>query len=572
LTQILLNAGGLKFVLQKRRQQFHDFTGLPLTADGWTDFTAMYQHPERYLDSRIVFVSNAGNDGTAVNYSAGDEELNGDPFSVTGGVMAYATLPAAYDQLRTGYPDILLLKRGDTFPNGLISPLGVTFNKSGRSSSERMIIAGYGASSSRPSLQPSTVHPLEVIGSVDVGNLVFSGLEFYAAHKDPESGTFQASSQGPNGIRWLRSGANVLFEDMHLKFSTFIIEGQSSLAIRRCVIQNSYALSGHAQGFYSDTCNGVLIEECTLDHNGYYDGLAVATAFNHNFYINNDTVNVTFRNNISARASSHGVQLRAGGTLDDNLLLSNPLGILVGGGNYPDPAGVTGTISRNVIIGAGDINGGARGNGLTVNNTSSLLIDRNIIAHQSSASDENNNSIAFGSTSVGSLGPSIGCNNVTASNNYIWLWKGAIELSAGTASETGFEEGKFHNIQLVNNRQYDTGTYYLVWFPSGTQSQITGSGNQYSTGRASHQWFVEHGQANHSLESFKTLIGDTTSIVWSEPGPAVPTIADYMASIGEAGGEAAFIAAACLKSRANWDTRFTAKAVRDYMWSVVPMA
>jgi hypothetical protein len=45
----------------------HDFTGLPLTSDGWTDLHGMIMS-QGYSDARIVYVSTSGNDSTAQVY------------------------------------------------------------------------------------------------------------------------------------------------------------------------------------------------------------------------------------------------------------------------------------------------------------------------------------------------------------------------------------------------------------------------------------------------------------------------------------------------------------------------
>ncbi|MBI9099178.1 MAG: hypothetical protein JEY91_11905, partial [Spirochaetaceae bacterium] len=57
--------------------QIHEFTGLPMSNDGWTDLQLMFQDSSNYSDSRIVYVSNAGNNNTAQIYNAGDVAVSG---------------------------------------------------------------------------------------------------------------------------------------------------------------------------------------------------------------------------------------------------------------------------------------------------------------------------------------------------------------------------------------------------------------------------------------------------------------------------------------------------------------
>lgn len=94
-------------------QDAHDFTELPMTFDGWTDLKAMFKDSSYYNDSRIVYVSITEDDSTAQYYEPGDEIVGNDPFLLLETPNAYQTMTAAYEQLRDGYPDIMLLKRGD---------------------------------------------------------------------------------------------------------------------------------------------------------------------------------------------------------------------------------------------------------------------------------------------------------------------------------------------------------------------------------------------------------------------------------------------------------------------------
>jgi hypothetical protein len=83
----------------------------------------------------------------------------------------------------------------------------------------------------------------------------------------------------------------------------------------------------------------------------------IPNIFKHNFYFATYTYNTVFRRNVSAHSGSHGLQARGGGTITDNLFLSNPIALLIGGGdnyNVYRPSGVPHTVSRNTIVGAED--------------------------------------------------------------------------------------------------------------------------------------------------------------------------------------------------------------------------
>lgn len=86
------------------------FSQLPIV-NGWTQFTAS-------SDTRIIYVSDTdGDDATAEFYTSTSPEVGTDPFLPSGTVKAYKTISAAKNGLRNGFPDWILLKKGDVFTN-----------------------------------------------------------------------------------------------------------------------------------------------------------------------------------------------------------------------------------------------------------------------------------------------------------------------------------------------------------------------------------------------------------------------------------------------------------------------
>jgi hypothetical protein len=163
-----------------------------------------------------------------------------------------------------------------------------------------------------------------------------------------------------------------------------------------------------------------LIEENVFDHNGWHDSIpgAEATIFNHNVYIQvGSTLPITFRANISANASSHGAQLRPGGTAIGNLFVHDPIGLLIATGA---------TVSTNVFTEGNDISPSLpRGFGIDVNpSTAPMSIMNNIIAHEASGSPHGHGI----SLAVGTVG-------VTATNNIIYQWDNPI-IDEGTSNTT----------------------------------------------------------------------------------------------------------------------------------------
>jgi hypothetical protein len=573
LTQILLNAGGLKFVLQKRRQQFHDFTGLPLTADGWTDFTAMYQHPERYLDSRIVFVSSStGNDGTAVDYTPASEEIGDDPFSVAGGVMPYATLSAAVARLRSGYPDILLLRRGDTWSTGF-----GFWSKNGRSNTERMIVASYGTSTSLPILEATNPVSLHGGGPAPAvfQHLIFADFVGYNPVKDPEHPSHAGGTTVTGcSVAWDCDG--VLFEGIHLNYNGMNLNVSlpkviRNYCVRRSVIKNHYSTNSHAQGMYICGADNLLLEENCFDHNGWNTEVTGAqkTGFNHNLYIDNGNTNVTFRKNICSRASSHGLQLRCGGIATGNLFSLNAINTLVGGGTEPNEGGITCTYEENVVLGAADISAGTpRGTGVDVANILSGTIARNIFAHLGPLSTDNKICISLAPSSPGSTTPTIGINDLVIADNLVWNWEGRI-LMLGDSSSEGLEHGKIHNVTLLRNRFAEFSSVWVVQLHENFHQQMLfQEGNKFTTGASTNNWMLI-GATYMSLSSFNTIVGNTTSEVFDVGDTIVPTLDDYAVECGLA-DEEEFFERAGLQTRYNWDARLTPAALRAFMLESIP--
>jgi hypothetical protein len=383
-----------------------------LDANGWTNVGPS-------SDTQVIYVSNsAGNDSnTGLSSSA-----------------PVQTLAKGIALLRTGKPDWLLLNRGDTWNAGLGS-----WSKSGRSTSEPMLISSYGTGP-RPVLKTGGGNGLDEANAATVNYLDIIGLEFYASSRDPNSVDFSGSPVADTtGIRWLGPSNGFLIEDSVFRFfaTNLILQTYAgvvqNVTIRRSAIVDAYSSSGaHSQGIYAQGVIGLLIEENVVDHNGWNTSVigAQQTKFNHNVYINTTNTNVVFRNNISANASSHGIQLRPGGIATGNLFVRDPLGLLVGG--------AASTISGNVFLEGNDIDAAnPRGFGIDVNpSTGPIDVSDNVIAHDASAA-------AFGHA----VGLASGTTGVSVANNIIYSWRGGIlnygsgnTISGNVINGTGYPD------------------------------------------------------------------------------------------------------------------------------------
>ena len=159
--------------------------------------------------------------------------------------------------------------------------------------------------------------------------------------------------------------------------------------------------SGTRAGLFSRDIDGWLIEGTIFHHNGWEDdyhddwsteGGMPPNALSHNVYLQNDTTDVTFRDNITAEGSSYGAHIRGGGYVEDNLFLDNNNAVDLLGGVYAgdDAIGNFTFFADNVITSGAhkktDFSNGGVTRGLTNDAFDTTLLD-NIIAHLTNPDD-----------------------------------------------------------------------------------------------------------------------------------------------------------------------------------------
>ncbi len=447
------------------------------------------------------------------------------------------TLAQAVKRLRAGSSDSMLLKRGDVWNeslNGGKSSLG-----GGLSEAEPMVIASYGTGE-----RPGVTLGFGAWGTTPTQYLVIRGIHFFDPNYD-----------GTNSINGITMGpvVSLVVEDCFLDGVPFVAQAGTLpvayLTLRRCVIADNYGIYTvrHSQGVYCDGVNGITIEDCLLDHNGWKEGVVGAepTMFNHNVYIQTNCTDVVFRRNLSTRASSHGIQARPGGIIEDNVFCQDPIAILWRG--YQ--ADSEGRINGNVVLQGNDIGSSARGWGIDIYNSAGVRhveVANNIIANYESILP-----YGFGIELIGAPGYSA---TATFASNIIYNWRNPISFSVDGWS-----------VQFNGNELQDTNSsgQSLIRISDAANGTFSADSNTYSSDATNNIFYYG---TYMNFEGWLSASGETNaqvrSLAYADPGRS---LASYHASLGREGTLEAFLEEARKQSDDNWREEYTAAAVIAYI-------
>ena len=500
---------------------------LPTSPLGWTELTPS-------ADTLTVYVSSSTGNNTNDGLTPSTPK---------------ATISAGKALLRSNMPDWLLLKAGDTWTNQNLGSL----TKSGRSAAEPMVIGSYG-SGARPLIRTGTNDGVGIFNQVS--HVVIVGLHFNAHTFD--------GSQDTAGMRLVGSIDDLLVEDCFVQgyadnIIAIGINGPgtfTNLRLRRCVIADSYSSAAHSQGIYTEKVDGLLIEECVFDHNGWKEGAggSPATIFNHNTYIN-ATSNVVLRGNLFMRASSIANKFNADNTgdsqntlVENNFYIEGEIGISAGGNTNDALRFVNTTIRDNVMMHIGRTQPTNRDLAwyLDVQDWDGGTIEDNLFLHQPDVSN------SFGINLAGSTE-----RQMTISGNIFYGVRGEGLIFDVGGSETG--------IVVQGNQFQDPSQGSQLIVHSGSFSPATYQGNSYFSNASAGSWFSVNG-SNRSFSQWVTASGETgaTSGAVSYPDPSRDEVS-YQVSLGGTATFAAYVAEARLQSKANWRPAYTADAINDYI-------
>jgi hypothetical protein len=229
--------------------------------------------------------------------------------------------------------------------NWLLFEKGYEYEGMGGSSNARLITAGYSGESPLQPIYISSwgqgdrpvIKDQIWIFQLDSQNIVFDGIA-------PEG-----------GIRNF-GGSNVIINDGEFTGTGLNIQNVDGFTLRDSDLAHITALkpegdtwSGSATALYAEKGSGILLEDNVFHHIGWEDDYRLDSSteggmppnmFSHNLYLQWNTTDVTFRDNITSQAASIGAQLRGGAFAEDNVFLDNNVAVNVLGGNYHENGSV----------------------------------------------------------------------------------------------------------------------------------------------------------------------------------------------------------------------------------------
>jgi hypothetical protein len=513
-------------------------------AQGWTNIAPS-------ADTRTIYVSSS--QGSDTNSGLSPDS----PFK---------TIARGKTLLRSGSPDWLLLKRGDVFYEryGFL-------NVSGRSEQEPILISAYGAGD-RPLLNTRSDNAITT-NITPVNHVAIVGLHFNSNTNDPASPDFTNTSAG-YAFYGVAPVNDLLIEDCYVEhYGTNLLfqdtQGpETNIKVRRNVIADSSG--GRSQGMYVNGVDSILVEDNLFDHNGWSEGPSAdpSSIYNHDVYMSaHNGGEIVVRGNIFANASSHGLQARSGGIIENNLFLKNPIGLMFGNGTSYLPGGVEGHVADNVFMDGRDIAGAPRGYGIEVGNTKpggDSVMEGNIFAHDGQGVFPA--IVLHVGQAPTNIPDAVGLNDFVVKDNIVYDWYQA--LSTDSAYVPGAS-----GLNALNNLTVEGNDFQNVM---STSTRLVRHGNPMADGVEAwddnHYWddspssgWFSVGTATKSFDEWQASLepnANRTERRYRDPDRTVGT---YNRSLGGAATSDAFLAEARKQSRQNWRPAYTAGGVNDYV-------
>jgi hypothetical protein len=546
----------------------YDAAGSHVTRDsnGWTVVIPA-------SDSQVIYVSSStGNDGN-------------DGMSTSTPVK---TLAHGVSLLRMGYPDQLLLNRGDAWYET------VGFRTiSGRDANDPLLISSYGTGA-RPQIRTNSTTAgsgfmIQKFTNGTAAHVYIIGIDFYDSAKDPTSSDYVGRSSdfatnnnyNITAIEWLTIATDVLVEDCYFHFlaggMTFQGDGTSvmtGIQLRRNVITDQYATAGKlSQGIFIGGLSGAnLFEENIFDHNAWDPaGAAVsvdpADVFNHAIYIA-DSQGITVQNNTFLTDSSLSLKFvnygsvfatMTGMVAYNNFFYEGEIGISLAAGSTTIPCYTSGgciiapSISFNVLSQTNQATPTGRqiGWGMTLGGVNGATVSNNLMTDLSYST--NTYGIIQSDVATGAAS-----GNNTYSNNLFYKLNGpAIQMQPVTGW-TGVN-------QFQNNTLVDPSLGAVLLDQEGSFTLCSYSGNTYSPS-VTNGWMVNNTKIPYA--TWLTDSGETGSSMVSTPSYPSPTnnLNSYAVSLGMS-GVSQFLTSVRTFAKANYHPEWMAPAINNYIRS-----
>ncbi|MGE4107545.1 MAG: hypothetical protein AB7F66_10060 [Bacteriovoracia bacterium] len=392
-------------------------------------------------DSRVIYVSSSYNGGgTARAYTAA--EVGSDPEHPAIAVVPYRTIAQAFGQLRSGYPDQLRLKKGDTFNEAFpVTRLkGRSYTRNVMANGEIQITGMMGIASYGSGPRPIIVKP----GSAEYAfqsnaallpnnmssHFAIMGLEFRPSTN--YSGSCILWTNAPINT----GGMNILIEDN--KFwrwkEGITISGVSNVMIRNNIFEDILDNTGAGMSphpFYVDLSQGVLVEGNYLLMRAFQTVRLPYQQDNFGYIQDTNSGTIIIRKNVSISrgTKSHiGTALRSPGVVEDNFYSGLAMAIHIGGQDTP-PA---------------DSNGGM----MIWPNGGAYQVRGNFITHTATKDVDQ-----FGDGNLG-VGISVAFTNPSGSvieNNVISNRRVRTSDGAGISFDQSYMTGFARNVTVRNN-------------------------------------------------------------------------------------------------------------------------
>ena len=499
---------------------------------GWTDWATS-------VDSRVIYVSATGSDA--------NDGLSTDTPKLT--------LAGGEALMRTGFPDHMLMKRGDTFAS---QSLSVPSTKSGLSDTERMVYGVYGPESDGRAIITTAADDyfFNIGFGANASHLAFQSLDISAPNRTANPECFL---WGPS------SGGNLAFEDMHIHGFGIALNIRSAVGtnvkVFRCVIEGN----SPTMGVLFTNVDGLELTENIFDSNGWVDGTVAASTQTRNVYVQSDCDSVTYSRNHSHRSSSNGAQIRPGGTVEDNLCVRNAAGLHFGFryGAASKVGGTSGTLSRNVVLDSEDhdtITGG-QGIGIGNINATGVVVEGNLIANGVSTNGLANGFLLEAANNGYADQPIL---NMSMTNNVVYAQDRPLQLTGTIGTDitsTTISSNKFSTTTGAASERLRVYQASTAW-----AAGLTFTSNSMWSNAAAGAW--TYWGTDQTLAAWITDTGATgtvsTTPSFTDVTRGVDTYLDYLDST-TGSTEVAFFARLLLQRRGDWDNRLETLPVNTHI-------